>query len=79
MFASGVIIALPVAFTLILVQLVMGMLARTAPALNLFSVGMPATLLAGLVLLAIGAPVMGEAISETLRQSLDLVRILAGG
>lgn len=79
MFASGVIIALPVTFTLILVQLIMGMLARTAPSLNLFSVGMPATLLAGLVLLAISAPVMGEAIADSLRQSLDLVQSLAGG
>jgi len=79
MFASGAIIALPVTFTLILVQLVMGMLARTAPSLNLFAVGMPATLLAGLVLLAVGAPVMGEAITETLQQSLDLVQTLAGG
>ncbi|MCW2336203.1 flagellar biosynthetic protein FliR [Sphingobium sp. B2D3A] len=79
MFASGVIIALPVTFTLILVQLVMGMLARTAPSLNLFAVGLPATLLAGLVLLAIAAPVMGEAISDALRQGLDMSRLLAGG
>lgn len=79
MFASGAIIALPVTFTLILVQLIMGMLARTAPSLNLFAVGMPATILAGLVLLAIGAPIMGEAIADSLRQSLDLVQQLAGG
>ncbi len=79
MFAAGAVIALPVTFTLILVQLVMGMLARTAPSLNLFSVGMPATLLAGLVLLAIGAPVMSEAISQSLRTSLDMVQMLSGG
>jgi flagellar biosynthetic protein FliR len=79
MFAAGAVIALPVTFTLILVQLVMAMLARTAPSLNLFSVGLPATLLAGLVLLAIGAPVMGEAIADSLRQSLDLVHMLSGG
>lgn len=79
MFASGVIIALPVTFTLILVQLVMAMLARTAPALNLFAVGLPATLFAGLVLLAIAAPVMGEAIMDALTASLDLSRMLAGG
>ena len=79
MFAAGATIALPVTFTLILVQLVMAMLARTAPSLNLFAVGMPATLLAGLVLLAIGAPVMGEAITDALRQSLDMVQTLAGG
>ncbi len=78
MFAAGVTIALPVAFTLILVQIVMGMLARTAPALNLFAVGLPATLLAGLVLLAIGAPVMGEGITNALHGGLDLAQSLSG-
>lgn len=78
-FSAGVIIALPVTFTIILVQLVMAMLARTAPSLNLFAVGMPATLLAGLVLLAIGAPVMSDAIAEALRASLELAQMLAGG
>ncbi|MBO9576004.1 MAG: flagellar biosynthetic protein FliR [Sphingobium sp.] len=79
MFAAGVTIALPVAFTLILVQIIMGMLARTAPSLNLFAVGLPATLLAGLILLAIGAPVIGEGIVESLRSGLDLAQGLAGG
>lgn len=79
MIGAGVVIALPVAFTLILVQLIMGVLARTAPSLNLFSVGMPATLLAGLVLLAIGAPVMGEGISDSLRSGLELAERLASG
>ncbi len=78
MFAAGVTIALPVAFTLILVQVVMGMLARTAPSLNLFAVGLPATLLAGLVLLAIGAPVMGEGIIDSLHSGLDLAQSLGG-
>jgi len=78
MLAAGVTVALPVAFTLILVQLVMGMLARAAPSLNLFAVGMPATLLAGLVLLAVAAPVMGEAIGQALNQALDLSRQIAG-
>jgi flagellar biosynthetic protein FliR len=79
MFAAGVTIALPIAFTLILVQFVMAMLARTAPSLNLFAVGLPATLLAGLVLLAIGAPVLGEGISAALNQGLDLAQALSGG
>lgn len=79
MLAAGVTIALPVAFTIILVQLVMGVLARTAPSLNLFSVGMPATLLAGIVLLAIGAPVISEGIADALRGSLELAQELAGG
>lgn len=78
MFAAGVTIALPVAFTLILVQIVMGVLARTAPSLNLFAVGLPATLLAGLVLLAIGAPVLGEGLVNALEGGLNLAKSLAG-
>jgi flagellar biosynthetic protein FliR len=78
MFGAGVAIALPVAFTLILIQIVMAVLSRSAPSLNLFSVGLPATLLAGLFLLAIAAPTMGDAIRASLSASLDLAAQLAG-
>lgn len=79
LFAAGLSIALPVGFALVLVQLVMGMLARSAPALNLFAVGFPATLLAGLVLLAIAAPVMGEGIVAAIQAGLEESRRLALG
>lgn len=79
LFAAGLSIALPVGFALVLVQLVMGMLARSAPALNLFAVGFPATLLAGLVLLAIAAPVMGEGIVAAIQAGLEESRRLAMG
>lgn len=78
LFAAGLSIALPVGSALILVQLVMGVLARSAPALNLFAVGLPAALLAGLVLLAMAAPVMGEAIIAVILESLDLAQVIAG-
>ena len=79
LFAAGLSIALPVGFALVLVQLVMGMLARSAPALNLFAVGFPATLLAGLVLLAIAAPAMGEGIVGAIQAGLEESRRLAMG
>jgi len=79
MFGAGVTIALPVAFALVLVQIVMAMLARSAPALNLFSVGLPATVFAGLVLLAIAAPVLAESITAALSSALDVARALSGG
>lgn len=79
LFAAGLSIALPVGSALILVQIVMGVLARSAPALNLFAVGLPATLLAGLVLLAMAAPVMGEAIVAAITQGLELSHSLAEG
>ncbi|MGE4321585.1 MAG: flagellar biosynthetic protein FliR [Sphingobium sp.] len=76
---AGVTIALPVGFALVLVQIVMGMLARTAPSLNLFAVGMPVAVMAGLILLAIAAPVMGEGIAASLRAGLDQAQSLSEG
>ena len=79
MFGAGLTVALPVAFSLIMVQVVMGVLARSAPALNLFAVGMPATLIAGLVLMAIAAPVMADSIGDALSSALDMTQTLSGG
>lgn len=79
LFSAGLSIALPVAFAIVLVQIVMGMLARSAPQLNLFAVGFPAALLAGIVLLAIAAPVMGEGITSAINFGLEESRHLATG
>jgi flagellar biosynthetic protein FliR len=79
LFAAGLSIALPVGFAVILVQLVMAMLARSAPQLNLFSVGLPAAVLAGIVLLAVAAPVIGDAILAALQQGLEESRRIAAG
>ncbi|RJF93217.1 flagellar biosynthetic protein FliR [Sphingomonas cavernae] len=78
LFAAGLAVALPVGFALVIVQLVMAMLARSAPSLNLFAVGLPAALLAGLVLMAMAVPVMGEAITLSLQNGLAMARQMAG-
>lgn len=46
--AAGVGIALPVTVLLLIVQLVTGILSRAAPALNIFALGLPLGVLAGL-------------------------------
>ena len=79
LFASGLAVALPVGFSLVLVQIIMGMLSRSAPAMNLFAVGLPATLMAGLVLMAIAAPSMGEGITAAMLRALDFSRDIAHG
>ena len=79
MFAAGLTIALPVGFVLILVQIIMGVIGRSAPALNLFAVGIPATLLAGVVLLGVATPVMAEGLAQILSDALDAARMVAGG
>lgn len=78
-FATGLAVALPFAFALILVQIIMAMLARSAPALNLFAVGLPATILAGLVLLAMAAPVLADGIIGGFARGLDMAHDLALG
>jgi flagellar biosynthetic protein FliR len=77
MFAAGLSIALPVAFALIMVQIVMGTITRAAPTLNLFAVGIPATVLAGIVLLAISMPVMADALEHAMRLGLEQARLVA--
>ncbi len=77
MFAAGMSVALPVAFALIMVQVVMGTITRSAPALNLFAVGIPATVLAGVVLLAVAVPVMAAALEHAMRLALEQAQHLA--
>lgn len=79
LFSMGLLIALPVGGALILIQLIMGFLARTAPALNLFAVGIPVTISAGLVMLAITAPIMADTIIRSLGMGLSQAATVAGG
>jgi flagellar biosynthesis protein FliR len=79
LFAAGVSVALPVAFSIVLVQVMMGVLSRTAPALNLFAVGFPAALLAGMVLIAVASPVIGEGLVAAMQMGLDQARTIALG
>jgi len=78
-FAAGLAIALPVAAALVLVQLVLGVLSRSAPSLNLFSVGMPAAMVTGIILLAMTAPLIADAILAAIHQGLDQAAWLANG
>ncbi len=79
LFSMGLLIALPVGGALILVQLMMGFLARTAPALNLFAVGIPVTITVGLVALAVTAPIIADAVIQALGMGLDQAALVAGG
>lgn len=78
-FAAGLAIALPVAAALVLVQIILGVLSRSAPSLNLFSVGMPAAMVTGILLLAMTAPLMADAILAAIHQGLNEAARLAHG
>ncbi len=49
---------------LVLVQVLAGVLSRSAPALNLFSLGLPAGVLAGIAALIASAPLVAEQLTD---------------
>ena len=71
MFAAAVAIALPVTLVLLLVQLAAGMLSRSAPSLNLFSLGLPAGVVAGLAALIVSAPMTGDLMADLTAAALE--------
>ncbi|TRD11054.1 flagellar biosynthetic protein FliR [Erythrobacter insulae] len=82
-FATAAVIALPVVLVLLLVQIVTGVISRSAPALNLFALGLPAGVLAGIAALIIVMPIVIEQFAGLLEVALDrsaaLIAISGGG
>lgn len=58
--ANGIRLALPVVVALLLVNLAFGVISRASPALNLFALGFPITLTAGILILWLVLPALGE-------------------
>ncbi len=56
MFLASLLIALPVLITLLFVNVGLGFVTRAAPSLNIFSVGFPAMVLSGFVILWLALP-----------------------
>jgi len=75
-FATAAAIALPVVLVLLLVQIVTGTISRSAPALNLFALGLPAGVLAGIAALIIVMPIVVEQFIALLQVTLDQSAIL---
>lgn len=74
MFATAVAIALPVTLVLLVVQVVSGVLSRSAPALNLFSLGLPAGVLAGIAALIASAPLISDQFVDLSAAALSQTR-----
>lgn len=64
--ASGVIVAMPLAIALLLVNIGLAVAARSAPQLNLFSIGFPLMLLAGLAGLPLALPGIADGLQGAL-------------
>lgn len=71
LFETALRITLPVSLVLLLVQLVTGILSRSAPALNLFALGLPAGVLAGLAALIVAAPIIYDQLEGVVATGLE--------
>lgn len=78
MFLLGMQLMLPAVSVLLLVNVVVGVLTRSAPQLNIFSFGFPVTLMAAIVLLFLGAPTMGVALSDLGQVANDALATMLG-
>jgi flagellar biosynthetic protein FliR len=78
-FMAGLLLALPVGFLLLCLNLVVGMLSRSAPALNLFAVGLPMSLAVGVIALAMAFPAMGDYLLVIINQALAATQSLVLG
>ncbi|MDP2752273.1 MAG: flagellar biosynthetic protein FliR [Rhodocyclaceae bacterium] len=76
LFATGLLLALPMIAALLIVNVAMGVLARVAPQLNLFAVGFPVTITAGFVVLLLSMPYFGAALERLFDQSFSALRMV---
>jgi flagellar biosynthesis protein FliR len=74
--ATAAAIALPVVLVLLLVQIVTGLISRSAPALNLNALGLPAGVVAGIAAMIIALPVMTAQLRGSIEAALEQTEAL---
>ena len=78
MFLGAVLMALPVMVSLLFINVGLGIVTRAAPSLNIFAVGFPAMIMAGLVILIISLDSIGGRIEWLWVQGFTVVRDVIG-
>ncbi|MDX1779695.1 MAG: flagellar biosynthetic protein FliR [Thalassovita sp.] len=71
MFIFAVKLMMPVVSVLLMVNMAIGVITRSAPQLNIFSFGFPLTMTVTIVLLYLGAPILGMAMDKLIQASID--------
>ncbi len=77
--STGLMLALPVAAVLVIVNLWLAVLARSAPQLNLFSIGFATLMAAGLAALPLAFPALLAGMGQGVLGGEDAIAALLGG
>jgi flagellar biosynthetic protein FliR len=78
LFAGALAIALPGVTALLIVNLAFGVMSRAAPAFNLFAIGLPVSLVFGLVIVTAGMPAVQATFMELLERTFGALEQLIG-
>ena len=73
-FLGAVLIALPVMVSLLFINLGIGVITRAAPALNIFAVGFPAMIIAGIILFSVSMTSIGYRVQWLWLKSLETIK-----
>jgi len=77
-FLGGLLIAMPVMVTLLFINIGIGVITRAAPSLNIFAVGLPATIVLGFFILILSMANIGARLQWLWTQGLVQTRTLVG-
>ncbi|QEM84244.1 flagellar biosynthetic protein FliR [Halomonas binhaiensis] len=75
-FATGLLLALPLVASLLVINLALGILNRAAPQLTVFNIGFPTTLTVGLVLLIALMKELGPFLERHVHQGLSYLHLI---
>ena len=73
MFLGAILIGIPLMASLLFINIGLGIITRAAPALNIFAVGFPAMILAGIVLLSLSMTSIGYRIQWLWQESFEII------
>lgn len=76
-FSTGVQLALPIIAALLITNLALGILTRAAPQLNIFGIGFPITIGAGLIMIAATLPYMTTPLERLFNEGIAVMQRLS--
>lgn len=76
-FSTGVLLALPAVAALLITNMALGILTRTAPQLNLFGIGFPVTLSIGFLVLALALQGMLTPMKQIVNDGIEYMQEIA--
>jgi flagellar biosynthesis protein FliR len=74
MYEMGLLMALPIVGSILLLDIAQGVMQRAAQQLQIFAIGFPITLLAGMILIWVTLPAVMSNFIDTLNEVIQLIR-----